>query len=250
MLSRPVLRRPLPPRLPRRLAATVAALVAVPGLALLATAPAHAALSSPTADSTASGVVAVREANGASNNCVAGQGSPYTRFQVTRADGTVVGSDQQSGTGAKTYSWSSVGQPRGAYVARSWTRSAQKSGFLNLGCTNRSEEAQPPVSFTVDNHAAVALSLPATAVTGEDLTVGVQTSIVGTGVTGSWLASLGQEAGQALAEKRAAKPQPEPQLQPQLTQTAGPIREVLLTEPIPQPATQGAGPRFVPAAPL
>ena len=73
---------------------------------------------------------------------------------------------------------------------------------------------------------------------------------VGTGVTGSWLASLGQEAGQALAEKRAAKPQPEPQLQPQLTQTAGPIREVLLTEPIPQPATQGAGPRFVPAAPL
>ena len=184
MLSRPVLRRPLPPRLPRRLAATVAALVAVPGLALLPTAPAHAALSSPTADSTASGVVAVREANGASNNCVAGQGSPYTRFQVTRADGTVVGSDQQSGTGAKTYSWSSVGQPRGAYVARSWTRSAQKSGFLNLGCTNRSEEAQPPVSFTVDNHAAVALSLPATAVTGEDLTVGVQTSIVGTGVTG------------------------------------------------------------------
>ncbi len=184
MLSRPVLRRPLPPRLPRRLAATVAALVAVPGLALLPTAPAHAALSSPTTDSTASGVVVVREANGASNNCVAGQGSPYTRFQVTRADGTVVGSDQQSGTGAKTYSWSSVGQPRGAYVARSWTRSAQKSGFLNLGCTNRSEEAQPPVSFTVDNHAAVALSLPSTSVTGEDLTVGVQTSIVGTGVTG------------------------------------------------------------------
>ena len=72
---------------------------------------------------------------------------------------------------------------------------------------------------------------------------------VGTGVTGSWLASLGQEAGQALAEKRATA-QPEPQLQPQLTQTAGPIREVLLTEPIPQPATQGAGPRFVPAAPM
>ncbi|MCP4810538.1 MAG: hypothetical protein GY884_34835 [Proteobacteria bacterium] len=71
---------------------------------------------------------------------------------------------------------------------------------------------------------------------------------LGSGVTGSWLASLGQEAGQALAQKRAAAVQPEPQ--PQITQTAGPIREVLLTEPIPQPATQGAGPRFVPAAPL
>ncbi|GAA1832031.1 hypothetical protein GCM10009812_25770 [Nocardioides marinus] len=162
----------------------MAALVAVPGLALLPMAPAHAALNSPTAGSTQSGVVSVREANGASNNCVAGQGSPYTRFQVTRADGTVVGSDQQSGTGAKTYAWSSVGQPRGAYVARSWTRSAEKSGFLNLGCSNRSEVAQPTVSFTVDNHAAVALSLPATTVTGEDLTVGVQTSIVGSGVTG------------------------------------------------------------------
>ena len=149
MLARPVLRRPLPRRLPRPLAATVAALVAVPGLALLSMAPAHAALNSPTAGSTQSGVVSVREANGASNNCVAGQGSPYTRFQVTRADGTVVGSDQQSGTGAKTYAWSSVGQPRGAYVARSWTRSAEKSGFLNLGCSNRSEVAQPTVSFTV-----------------------------------------------------------------------------------------------------
>ena len=187
MLARPVLRRPLPRRLPRPLAATVAALVAVPGLALLPMAPAHAALNSPTAGSTQSGVVSVREANGASNNCVAGQGSPYTRFQVTRADGTVVGSDQQSGTGAKTYAWSSVGQPRGAYVARSWTRSAEKSGFLNLGCSNRSEVAQPTVSFTVDNHAAVALSLPATTVTGEELTVGVRTSIVGSGVTGQAL---------------------------------------------------------------
>ena len=187
MLARPVLRRPLPRRLPRPLAATVAALVAVPGLALLSMAPAHAALNSPTAGSTQSGVVSVREANGASNNCVAGQGSPYTRFQVTRADGTVVGSDQQSGTGAKTYAWSSVGQPRGAYVARSWTRSAEKSGFLNLGCSNRSEVAQPTVSFTVDNHAAVALSLPATTVTGEELTVGVRTSIVGSGVTGQAL---------------------------------------------------------------
>jgi hypothetical protein len=81
---------------------------------------------------------------------------------------------------------------------------------------------------------------------------------IGSGVTGSWLASLGQEAGAALADKRAATvgPVPQPQLQlqlqPQLTQTSGEIREVLLTEPIPVPvhSTQGAGPRFVAAAAL
>ena len=74
---------------------------------------------------------------------------------------------------------------------------------------------------------------------------------IGSGVTGSWLASLGRDAGAALAEKRATAA-PVPQPQPQLTQTSGEIREVLLTEPIPAPvhATQGAGPRFVPAAAL
>lgn len=108
----PDVRRPLPPHTPasetagrrgwrRSLAATAAALVAAPALALLPAAPASAALSSPTAGSVRSGNVPVTEANGASNNCVAGQGSPYTRFQVTRAAGTVVGSNQQSGTGAK-----------------------------------------------------------------------------------------------------------------------------------------------------
>lgn len=191
----PDVRRPLPPRTPtspasgrrgwhRALAATAAALVAAPALALLPAAPASAALSSPTAGSVQSGNVIVREANGATNNCSLNQGSPYTRFQVARADGTVVGSNQQSGTGAKTYTWSSVGQPRGQYVARSWTRSANRSGFANLGCTNQGEVAQPAISFTVDNGAAVALGLPADVVTGEDLIVDVATTVVGDGVTG------------------------------------------------------------------
>jgi hypothetical protein len=175
----------VPLRRRRRLAAAVASLVVAPALALVPASPASAALSSPTAGSVRSGNVPVTEATGASNNCQFNQGSPYTRFQVVRStDGVVVGTNQQSGTGAKTYTWSSLGQPRGQYVARSWTRSANRSGFANLGCTNQAEVAQPAVTFTVDNGAAVALSLPPGVVTGEDLAVDVATTVVGTGVTG------------------------------------------------------------------
>ena len=191
----PDVRRPLPPHTPtpetpgrrgwrRNFAATAAALVAAPALALLPASPASAALTSPTAGSVQSGNVPVVESPGATNNCQLGQGSPYTRFQVTRADGTVVGSNQQSGTGAKTYVWPSNGQPRGEYVARSWTRSSNRSGFANLGCTNQGEVLRSTITFTVDNGAAVALALPADVVTGEDLTVGVSTTVVGAGITG------------------------------------------------------------------
>lgn len=184
----PDVRRPLNPPAPSRrrrsLAAVAAALVAAPALALLPAAPASAALTSPTAGSVQSGNVPVTESPGATNNCQLGQGSPYTRFQVTRADGTVVGSNQQSGTGAKTYVWPSNGQPRGEYVARSWTRSSNRSGFANLGCTNQGEVLRSTITFTVDNGAAVALALPADVVTGEELTVGVTTTVVGAGITG------------------------------------------------------------------
>ena len=184
----PDVRRPLNPPTPSRrrrsLVAIAAALVTAPALALLPAAPASAALISPTAGSVQSGNVPVTESPGATNNCQLNQGSPYTRFQVTRADGTVVGSNQQSGTGAKTYVWPSNGQPRGEYVARSWTRSSNRSGFANLGCTNQGEVLRSTITFTVDNGAAVALALPDDVVTGEDLTVGVATTVVGAGITG------------------------------------------------------------------
>lgn len=166
--------------------ATVLALT-LPATAVTLAAPAQAAVTGPAAGSTVSGNVAITEGRGADSNCVSG-GNGGSRLTVTRAaDGAVVHTASKSGTGSYSTTWSSVGQPRGQYVVRTYARDGKKSGFLNLGCTTQSEALLSTVPITLDNQAAVAITLPAHVVTGETLPVSVATSIVATGFTGQVL---------------------------------------------------------------
>ena len=202
-LRRP--RRTLPRMLPRA-AALTAALLAVPALTVLATAsPSAATITSLTNGATYAGNVTITE-SGASNPCVTG-GSPYSRISVTRvSDSTVVFTNQQSGTGAKSATWNSVGQPRGSYRVQTWTRSTSKSGLLNLGCTDNAEVAQSDIVITIDNHAGVTLTAPASVITGEHLTVTAKTSVgnrqvtltvPGTEIAPQTITTDGQGAGTA-----------------------------------------------------
>ncbi|WP_181641754.1 Ig-like domain-containing protein, partial [Nocardioides massiliensis] len=152
-------------------------------LAVLPALPAQAALTAPGNNATVSGRVTITE-SGASNNCTLGQGSPYSRVEVRRAsDNAVVHTARRDDTGTLTTTWNAIGQPRGQYVIRSWIRNSVRSGFLNLGCTNQSESAQPVRTVTLANGSAVDVSLPARVVTGEDLTVTVNTRHASTGVS-------------------------------------------------------------------
>jgi hypothetical protein len=154
-------------------------------LSAIALAPgAQAALTGPADNSTVSGNVPISEGRGATSNCVSG-GSGGSRLTVTRsADNAVVHTASKSGTGSYSTTWSSIGQPRGEYVVRSYARDGKKSGFLNLGCSNQGESLLSTVTITLDNGAGVDVTLPASVVTGEDLDVEVATSVVATGVTG------------------------------------------------------------------
>jgi len=158
--------------------------LAVP-LSAIALAPgAQAALTGPADNSTVSGDVPISEGRGASSNCVSG-GSGGSRLTVTRsADNAVVHTASKSGTGSYSTTWSSIGQPRGEYVVRSYARDGKKSGFLNLGCSNQGESLLSTVTITLDNGAGVDVTLPPSVVTGEDLDVDVATSVVATGLTG------------------------------------------------------------------
>ncbi|MEN8673280.1 hypothetical protein [Nocardioides sp.] len=174
------------PRLLRRplLAMATSLALAVP-LSAIALAPgAQAAVTGPADGSTVSGNVAIAEARGATSNCVSG-GSGGSRLTVTRsADNAVVHTASKSGTGSYSTTWSSIGQPRGEYVVRSYARDGKKSGFLNLGCSNQGESLLSTVTISLDNGAGVDITLPASVVTGEDLDVEVATSVVATGFTG------------------------------------------------------------------
>ena len=171
---------------PRR-AAAIGAVTAL-GASLIALLPAgvaHAAITGPANNATVSGNVAISE-SGATNGCNFIHSPAVTsRLEVTRlADGVVVHTASRSGTGALTSTWNSVGQPRGKYRIRSWTRNAVASGFGNLGCTLQAEGERSNITVNLDNKAAVAVAMPASVVTGEELTIAVSTTVVGTGVNG------------------------------------------------------------------
>ncbi|WP_232679041.1 hypothetical protein [Nocardioides sp. R-C-SC26] len=168
-----------------------ALLLAVPTAAVVAVAPAaHAALTAPADGAVLSGNITITE-SGASNPCVLGQGSPYSRIEVRRVsdNALVLNSGNIGGTGSKSVTFASNGMPRGQYRINSWIRNSVKSGFGGLGCTNQGEVAQAPRTFTVDNKAAVAVTLPAKVITGENLAISVKTTAQGNGINGSTVAN-------------------------------------------------------------
>ncbi len=154
-------------------------------LALLPASAAQAALTGPSNNATVSGNVAIAE-SGATNGCNFVHSPAVTsRLEVTRvADGAVVHTANKGGTGALTTTWNSVGQPRGQYRIRSWTRNAVASGFGNLGCTLQAEGERSNIIINLDNKAGVAVTLPSSVVTGEDLAITVNTTVVGNGISG------------------------------------------------------------------
>ena len=148
---------------------------------------ADAAINTLTNGQVVSGVVAVNEARGGNEDCAVSDPSK-SRIVVTRlADGAVVHTAGKSGAGALASSWNTVGQPLGQYRVQSWTTDGKKSGFLNLGCTTQAEVVASNLVVTLQNKAAVAVSLPAKVVSGESLAVTVSTTVQGTDVTGQSL---------------------------------------------------------------
>ncbi|CAN5501861.1 hypothetical protein BH11ACT8_BH11ACT8_28930 [soil metagenome] len=178
-------RRPRKLSIPVRWAALV---LAAPALSVVAlAAPAQAAVTGPANGATVSGNVAISEGRGADSNCISG-GNGGSRLTVTRStDGAVVHTASKGDTGSYSTTWPSLGQPRGQYVIRTYARDGKKSGFLNFGCTTQGEALLSTVTVSLDNQAAVAVTVPASVVTGEALPVTVRTSVVGTGVTGQVL---------------------------------------------------------------
>ncbi|WP_370248827.1 hypothetical protein [Nocardioides sp.] len=173
-------RRPRPPRSLRRgllvLALPITALAAVP-------APAHAALTAPAAG-VVEGNVAINE-SGSANTCIARDNSS-SRLTVTRvSDNALVHQASRSGAGSLTTTWPTAGLPRGDYRIASFTRNSVRSGFGNLGCTTQGEVAQTPRVVTLDNKATAVVTLPASVVTGEDLTIAVSTIASSPGIAGT-----------------------------------------------------------------
>ncbi|NHC24162.1 hypothetical protein G6553_13400 [Nocardioides sp. IC4_145] len=168
----------------RALGAALATSLALPA-AVLAGAPAQAAVTGPVNGSVVSGQVAITEARGATEDCVSPPSSVGSRVVVTRvADGAQVHTASKSGSGALTTTWNSVGNPLGQYRIQTYARDGKKSGFLNLGCTAQAEQQLSNITVTLRNQSAVAIELPSSVVTGEDLPVTVRTTRSGTGVTG------------------------------------------------------------------
>lgn len=172
----------------RRSGARALAVTLTGGLALavLPALPAHAALTSPANGATVSGLVAINE-SGATNGCLAVVHNPAvsSRLEVTRAsDGAVVHTASRGGTGALSSTWNSLGQPRGTYIVRSWTRNAVSSGFLGSGCTLQAEGLRSTHTVNLQNGSAVSVGVPATVTSGEALTVTVQTRHNSTGASG------------------------------------------------------------------
>ena len=165
----------------RRLGVLGASAVVLAGV--LPTLGAQAAVSGLTAGQEISGIVAVNEARGGDNNCIA-QDRSSSRLSVTRvADGQVVHTASRNGSGALSSTWDTLGQPLGSYRVQSWTRDSRRSGFANLGCTAQSEVQASNLVVTLRNRAAVRVSAPASVVSGEDLAVSVTTSVQANGVT-------------------------------------------------------------------
>jgi hypothetical protein len=134
-----------------------------------------------------SGIVQVNDSRGGTEDCAVSDPSK-SRLQVTRvADGVTVHSASRSGAGALTSTWNTVGQPLGQYRVRSWATDGKKSGFLNLGCTTQAEKLLSDLTVTLQNKAAVTVSLPAHVVTGESLPVSVSTSVDASGISGQAL---------------------------------------------------------------
>lgn len=167
--------------------------VAVSGLLLAGVLPtlnASAAVTSLTPGQEVSGIVAVNEARGGDNNCLLGQDKSSSRLEVTRVTGGAsVHTASKNGSGALSSTWDSVGQPVGQYRVRSWTRDSRRSGFGNLGCTQQSEVLASDFTVTLRNRAAVAVSLPASVVSGESLSVAVDTSVRANGISNRALGS-------------------------------------------------------------
>ncbi|WP_435745489.1 hypothetical protein [Nocardioides sp. SYSU DS0663] len=173
----------------RRMAsALLATSLAVPTGILAAAAPAAAALTGPANGAVVSGKVVIAEGRGATEDCVNAPSTVGSRLVVTRvADGAVVHTASKSGTGSYSTTWNSVGAPLGRYRVQSYARDAKKSGFLNLGCTLQAERRLSDITVTLENKASVAVALPDSVVTGEELAVTVRTTVSGSGVTGQAL---------------------------------------------------------------
>ncbi|MDT0203764.1 hypothetical protein [Nocardioides sp. AE5] len=171
---------------PRKLGSIlITAALGATGLVFLSGSTATAAVSLPVNGSTVSGNVAVVEATGATSNCLSTPGNLSSRIRITRvADGAVVHTASRTGTGSLSTTWASLGEPRGQYRVESFANRGQASGFLNLSCTTQAEAKLSEVLVLLDNGADVAVTLPSSVVTGEELPVSVQTSVVGTGVAG------------------------------------------------------------------
>ncbi len=183
--------QPIPGRTPRRRRAARVAIVAVGAVVastLTALSPAQAAITNPTGNPTLSGQVTLTESGG-TNNCQLGQDKATSRLRVVRvADGAEVFTANRGSAGTLTATWNSVGQPRGQYRVDSWTKNSVRSGFGNLGCTAQSEIQQPSALFSLENKAAVSVSAPASVITGETLSVSVQTTVHATGIAASTVA--------------------------------------------------------------
>ncbi len=175
----------------RRPARRLAVLAGLGGLvaSTLQFSGAGAAINTLTNGQTVSGIVAVNEARGGNEDCVASDPSK-SRIVVTRvADGQTVHTASKNGAGSLSSSWNTVGQPLGQYRVRSWTTDGRKSGFLNLGCTTQAEVLASDLTVTLQNKAAVRVSLPARVVTGEALAVSLSTTVLGDDVVNQPLGS-------------------------------------------------------------
>lgn len=183
MSDRPTPRHRDPRRGARRRRLGALGLGSVVLAGLLPSLGARAAVSGLVAGQEVSGIVAVNEARGGDNNCIA-QDRSSSRLSVTRvADGQVVHTASRSGSGALTSTWDTLGQPVGSYRVQSWTRDSRRSGFANLGCTQQAEVQATNLVVVLRNRAAVQVSAPASVVSGEDLSVSVATSVQAAGVT-------------------------------------------------------------------
>lgn len=174
-----------PPARARRFTAAAAVTAMVASLtAVSPAAPAHAAISAPADGATVSGLVAITEDRGGQGPC----DTPRTRFEVRDAAGAVVFDTTLNGSGPRTATWDSVGQPLGEVTIRTFTRDTRRSGFLNLGCSTDGEVQRGQATVTLDNGVRPDVTLPSSVVTGEALPVTVTTRVDGTGVNSRVLA--------------------------------------------------------------
>lgn len=136
----------------RRMIAALAATTLGLGIPVVLASPASADITAP-ADGAVLRGNATLSASGASDGTwCANASGPQTTLQLIDSGGTVVFSNTQGGTGAKSVTVDTHAYPNGAYTARAIERN--RSGFI--GCSNNTRTTNR--SVTIDNITQIAYS--------------------------------------------------------------------------------------------